>query len=374
MIRVFEPWISFSNIVEVNKALFKNQISGSSIYVKKFEDEFKKLIGMEHSVAVSNGSDALDLSFQALNLTNDDEVILPSFSIISCLSSIIRSGAKPVFADVSIETSNITLDEIKRVRTKNTKAVLVVHTYGLPADIDQIKDYCTENSLTLIEDTAEAHGMMFEGKYCGSFGDISTFSFYANKHITSGEGGMIMTNSKKIFQTLQQMRNLDFNNERRFVHNKFYWNSRLSGLQAALAYSQIKNISKVIYKKQQQAALYDSLLSQNKEISIPIKNYRGTENNYWVYGIVLKTPNLRDKLIENLYNNGVESRPFFWPLHLQPAYLNSNNAENIELINSEYLGKNGLYLPTGAHINKKVQKKIVNILEKNIEELINDDL
>ena len=188
MIRVFEPWISFSNIVEVNKALFKNQLSGSSIYVKKFEDEFKKFIGMEHSVAVSNGSDALDLSFQALNLTKDDEVILPSFSIISCLSSIIRSGAKPVFADVSIETSNITLDEIKRVRTKNTKAVLVVHTYGLPADIDQIKDYCTENSLTLIEDTAEAHGMMFEGKYCGSFGDISTFSFYANKHITSGEG------------------------------------------------------------------------------------------------------------------------------------------------------------------------------------------
>jgi perosamine synthetase len=374
MIRVFEPWISFSNIVEVNKALFKNQISGSSIYVKKFEDEFKKFIGMEHSVAVSNGSDALDLSFQALNLTKDDEVILPSFSIISCLSSIIRSGAKPVFADVSIETSNITLDEIKRVRTKNTKAVLVVHTYGLPADIDQIKDYCTENSLTLIEDTAEAHGMMFEGKYCGSFGDISTFSFYANKHITSGEGGMIMTNSKKIFQTLQQMRNLDFNNERRFVHNKFYWNSRLSGLQAALAYSQIKNISKVIYKKQQQAAIYDSLLSQIKEISIPIKSYRGTENNYWVYGIVLKTPNLRDKLIENLYNNGVESRPFFWPLHLQPAYLNSNNAENIELINSEYLGKNGLYLPMGAHINKKIQKKIVNILEKNIEELINDDL
>jgi len=374
MIRVFEPWISFSNIVEVNKALFKNQISGSSIYVKKFEDEFKKFIGMEHSVAVSNGSDALDLSFQALNLTKDDEVILPSFSIISCLSSIIRSGAKPVFADVSIETSNITLDEIKRVRTKNTKAVLVVHTYGLPADIDQIKDYCTENSLTLIEDTAEAHGMMFEGKYCGSFGDISTFSFYANKHITSGEGGMIMTNSKKIFQTLQQMRNLDFNNERRFVHNKFYWNSRLSGLQAALAYSQIKNISKVIYKKQQQAAIYDSLLSQIKEISIPIKSYRGTENNYWVYGIVLKTPNLRDKLIENLYNNGVESRPFFWPLHLQPAYLNSNNAENIELINSEYLGKNGLYLPMGAHINKKIQKKIVNILEKNIEELIKDDL
>ena len=374
MISVFEPWISFSNIVEVNKALFKNQISGSSIYVKKFEDEFKKFIGMEHSVAVSNGSDALDLSFQALNLTKDDEVILPSFSIISCLSSIIRSGAKPVFADVSIETSNITLDEIKRVRTKNTKAVLVVHTYGLPADIDQIKDYCTENSLTLIEDTAEAHGMMFEGKYCGSFGDISTFSFYANKHITSGEGGMIMTNSKKIFQTLQQMRNLDFNNERRFVHNKFYWNSRLSGLQAALAYSQIKNISKVIYKKQQQAAIYDSLLSQIKEISIPIKSYRGTENNYWIYGIVLKTPNLRDKLIEHLYNNGVESRPFFWPLHLQPAYLNSNNAENIELINSEYLGKNGLYLPMGAHINKKIQKKIVNILEKNIEELINNDL
>ena len=374
MISVFSPRLSFTEKVAVFKSVLKNDISGTSPVVGKFEEEIAKKFDRKYAVAVSNGSVALDVALNTLDLKKGDEVIVPSFTIISCLSAIIRTGATPVFCDVDENTWNMTLELTEKKVTQNTKAILMVHLYGLAAEATKIENFCNENNLILIEDAAEAHGQIVDNKKCGSFGSVSTFSFYANKHITSGEGGMIMTNSKKIFQTLQQMRNLDFNNERRFVHNKFYWNSRLSGLQAALAYSQIKNISKVIYKKQQQAVIYDSLLSQIKEISIPIKSYRGTENNYWVYGIVLKTPNLRDKLIENLYNNGVESRPFFWPLHLQPAYLNSNNAENIELINSEYLGKNGLYLPMGAHINKKIQKKIVNILEKNIEELINDDL
>ena len=165
MIRVFEPWISFPNIVEVNKALFQKQISGSSKYVSKFEEKFSNKIGMSYGVAVSNGSVALDLAMQTLELNEDDEIILPSFSIISCLASVIRANVKPIFADVDINTWNITLSEIKKLKTPKTKAVLVVHTYGLPAEIEKIQKYCFENNLILIEDTAEAHGIKINNKF-----------------------------------------------------------------------------------------------------------------------------------------------------------------------------------------------------------------
>ena len=369
MIRVFEPWISFPNILEVNKALFQKQISGSSNYVSKFEEKFSNKIGMSYGVAVSNGSVALDLAMQTLELSEDDEVILPSFSIISCLTSIIRAGVKPIFADVDINTWNISLSQIKKLKTSKTKAVLVVHTYGLPAEIDKIQKYCSENNLILIEDTAEAHGIKVNNKFCGSFSDLSTFSFYANKHVTSGEGGIVLTNNENTYQKLIKMRNLDFDNKRRFVHDNFYWNYRISGLQAALAYSQIDSVDKIIKKKQQQGTYYNSLLSDNRDLNIPKKNYGGVDNNYWVYGIVLKNSGIRDALMTSLYKKGIETRPFFWPLHLQPAYLSKYRSDKVSLPNAEKLGNDGLYLPMGAHIKKNTQKFIVNSLESSLKEL-----
>ena len=370
MIRVFEPWISISDILEVNRALFQKQISGTSEYVSKFEEKFSYKIGMQYGVAVSNGSVALDLAMQTLELKEDDEVILPSFAIISCLASIIRTGAKPIFADVDINTWNITLSQINKLKTSKTKAVLVVHTYGLPVEIDKIQKYCTENGLILIEDTAEAHGIKINNKYCGSFSDISTFSFYANKHVTSGEGGIVLTNKKSIYQKLIKMRNLDFDNKRRFYHDNFYWNYRISGLQAALAYSQIDKVDKIIKKKQQQGTFYSSLLNDNKDLNIPLKSFINVNNNYWVYGIVLNKSGIRDELISLLYNKGIETRPFFWPLHLQPAYLSKFKSAALSLPNSEKLGNDGLYLPMGAHINKKTQKFIVRTLEASLKEIL----
>ena len=369
MIRVFEPWTSPSNVLEVNKALIKKQISGSSTYIGKLEEKFKQFIGMKYGIAVSNGSVALDLALQTLDLDENDEIILPAFSIISCLSSIIRTGAKPVFSDVDKKTWNITLDEIKKLKSSRTKGVLVVHTYGLPAEIDEISKYCKENNLFLIEDTAEAHGIKIGDRYCGSYGDLSTFSFYANKHITSGEGGMILTNNKDFYKKINQMRNLDFKASNRFVHDNFYWNYRISGLQAALAFSQIDNVEKIIKKKQQQAQVYNDLFKNNAEIITPEKSFREIKNNYWVYGIVLKKDDIRDELMESLYKKNIETRPFFWPLHLQPAYREQVSEEIASLPVSENLGKNGLYLPMGAHINKKIQTKIVKSLEDTLAEL-----
>ena len=369
MIRVFEPWTSPSDVLEVNKALIKKQISGSSTYIGKLEEKFTQFIGMKYGIAVSNGSVALDLALQTLDLDENDEIILPAFSIISCLSSIIRTGAKPVFSDVDKKTWNITLDEIKKYKSSRTKGVLVVHTYGLPAEIDEISKYCKENDLFLIEDAAEAHGIKIGNKYCGSYGDLSTFSFYANKHITSGEGGMILTNNKDFYKKIIQMRNLDFKASNRFVHDNFYWNYRISGLQAALAFSQIDNVEKIIKKKQQQARVYNELFKNNAEIITPEKSFREIKNNYWVYGIVLKEDGIRDELMESLYKKNIETRPFFWPLHLQPAFREQVSEDIAPLPVSENLGKNGLYLPMGAHINKKIQTKIVKSIEDTLAEI-----
>ena len=269
----------------------------------------------------------------------------------------------------------MTLDNVKEKVTKNTKAILAVHTYGLPCDIEKISEFCTENSITLIEDSAEAHGIFVNDKLCGTFGDFATFSFYANKHITAGEGGMILSKDKDNYSKFLQMRNLDFTKINRFKTNNLYWNSRLGGLQAALGYSQIKNktYEKIILKKKKQGYFYNELLSKYSDyFYLPLKQVNDVNNNYWVYGLVLKSPGLRDKLLELLMNDNIESRPFFWPLHQQPSYEN-NYEETFHLPNSEYLGKNGFYIPLGSHMSKKKQKYVVSRLVFNIEKLLEND-
>lgn len=376
MIRVFQPWIFIKDYIHLFYALFDKQISGTSKYVLKFENRFKEMHNAKYAVAVSNGSVALDLALNSLSLQKDDEVILPSFTIVSCLSAVIRSGAVPVFCDVSREHWNMTLNDIKRVHTAKTKAILNVHTYGLPSEIKEIKEYCLMNNIYLIEDSAEAHGIKYENQYCGTYGDISTFSFYANKHITSGEGGMVMTNNHDSYKKLLKMRNLDFDNSRRFIHENMYWNYRVGGLQAALGYSQIGSLKKVINNKQKQGKQYAKLLETYSNLfQLPSIKFKNVDNNYWVFGIVLKHPDIRDQLIENLLLAGIETRPFFWPLHLQPFYLDNFEIIERNLSNSEYLGKNGLYLPMGSHITSRKQKIIVNkvvnetikLIEKNYE-------
>ena len=369
MIPVFKPKIDFSDIRSVLKALIGNNISGTSPVVKEFENNFSKKFSRDYGVSVSNGSVALDVALKVLNLKENDEVIVPSFTIISCLSAIIRSGAKPIFCDVDPQSWNMTLQNVKDSFSTKTKAVLVVHTYGLVADIKRISDFCKDNSLFLIEDAAEAHGQKIDKQFCGSFGDVSTFSFYANKHITTGEGGILLTDSKNFYEEAKKIRNLDFDNKKRFQHENLYWNYRLSGLQAALGNSQIKKLDKTINFKIKQGNYYRYLLSDALDfIELPLEEHNGTLNHYWVFGILLKKENVRDKLIEELLKEGIETRPFFWPLHLQPV-IKDISKENKNLIISEKLGRNGLYIPTGRHITPKLQKKIVKILLEKLREI-----
>ncbi len=244
MLRVFEPSLTWNDKFTVLKTLYKNNISGQSPSVYKFEEACANKFDRKYGISVSNGSVALDIALQSLDLKEDDEVILPSFTIISCLAAIVRTGAKPIFCDVDSKTWNMRLEDIEKVYTSKTRAVLIVHTYGLTAEATKISNYCKENDLILIEDAAEAHGQVENDKKCGSFGLISSLSFYANKHVTTGEGGMVMTNSDKYASTLRQMRNLDFTPENRFQHDNFYWNYRLGRNSSSFRFISTRQSSK----------------------------------------------------------------------------------------------------------------------------------
>lgn len=359
MIRVFEPKIESDDIKEIGKSLTESNISGTSPIVREFETKLAKKFDRKYAVALTNGSAALDVAFNLYQFKKSDEVIIPSFTIISCLSAVIRSGAKPVFCDVDPITWNMTLENVKAVISKNTKAVLMVHTYGLTADAKKIQNFCKKNNLILIEDAAEAHGQTESGLKCGSFGQVSTMSFYANKHITTGEGGAILTNSKDKYNLANQIINLDFNNSSRFKHKNFYWNYRLSGIQASLGISQLKKLEKTIKNKVVQGTYYNLLLEDHKDkVSVQpmIKNM--TKNHFWVFGILLNKKNIRDKVMSKLLDKKIETRPFFWPLHLQPALENKYKSKVKNLNISENLGKNGLYIPIGTHVSKQDQEYI----------------
>jgi len=375
MIRVFKPWISIADLITVMKALIKKEISGASSYVKKFENEFSSQHNNLYATAVANGSVALDLVLRNLNLKEDDEIIIPSLTIVSCLSAISRTKAQPVFCDVDFDTWNMTLEDVKEKVSSKTKAIIAVHTYGLPCEIKEISEYCKENSIILIEDAAEAHNIFVGDNLCGTFGDFSVFSFYANKHITSGEGGMILTKSKDSHLKFLQMRNLDFSVSNRFKVENFYWNYRIGGLQSALGYSQIKNgtYKKIIRKKQKQGKNYNFFLKNSEQyFYLPKIESKGVKNNYWVYGLVLKKPGIRDQLLKLMLDDNIECRPFFWPLNNQPAYKKMYK-QGFNLKNSEYLGLNGFYIPLGSHINKKKQLFIVNKLLHNTKLLFEND-
>lgn len=363
MIKVFEPRLTLSDKFSVLKTLFENNISGTSPVVEKFERKLATEFDRKHSISVANGSVALDLAFQALDLQDGDEVIVPSFTIISCLSAILRTKATPVFCDVDEKTWNMSLNNVKDKFSNKTRVVLMVHTYGLTADAIKISEFCKDNNIILVEDSAESHGQTVDGTKCGSFGLISTLSFYSNKHITTGEGGALLTDSNLIKEKIIQMRNLDFTNKERFNHENLYWNYRIGGMQAALGISQIDQMSSVIENKIKQGKYYLKLFENyGDKVNLPLLNSDQSINNFWVFGITLKKTEIRDKVIESLLKNNIETRPFFWPLHLQKYLLTKTNYVPESLPVSEKLGRDGLYIPIGSHINKKTQQEIAKTL------------
>ena len=347
MIPVNRPLLTGNERKYLLEAIESNWISSDGPFVDKFEQNFSKSVNRKYGIAVANGTAALEISVKALGITADQEVIIPTFTIISCALSLLRNGAKPIFVDCHPDTWNMNVAEIESKINSKTVAIMPVHIYGLPVDMNPLIKIAEKYGLAIIEDAAEAHGQTYFGRPCGSFGDVSTFSFYANKHVTTGEGGMIVTDDFAIAEKCRKLRNLSFEPEKRFIHYELGWNYRMTNLQAAVGLAQLENIDSTLSRKKNLGLKYRNLLQGSDFIQNPISQSEGYENNYWVYGIVLK-PELNQnalQIMEKLKIQGIGTRPFFWPMHKQPI-LSEFASGNLPV--SEKISVNGFYLPSGV--------------------------
>ncbi len=370
-IPVNEPLIGEREKELVNECLNTGWVSSEGPFVEEFEEKFSNLVNRKFGISCSNGTAALEIAVKALNIGPGDEVILPSFTIISCSNAIVKCGAKPIPVDVNPETWTMEIDQVNSAINSKTKAIMAVHIYGLPVDIDPLINLAKLHNLFLIEDAAEMIGGDYKGKPCGSFGDISTVSFYPNKTITTGEGGMILTNDKNIAQRCSSLRNLCFQPEKRFVHEEIGWNYRMSNIQAALGLAQLERIREIIKKKIWIGQLYDELLGDIDQFNTQSKVQPYSRNIYWVYGITVKKDfGNSEKIRSCLSKFKIGSRPFFYPIHLQPIYLKMNIfKKNLSLPVSEFLYEQGFYIPSGIALNEEQIRSVSYILKKIIREI-----
>ncbi|MCS4054127.1 DegT/DnrJ/EryC1/StrS family aminotransferase [Salinibacter ruber] len=333
-------------------------VSSGGAFVSEFEEEMAARVDRQHGIAVANGSAALDVAVRALDLDPGAEVILPTFTIISCASAVVRAGATPVLADCDPETWNMTANQVAEKITPRTEAIMVVHIYGLPVDMEPIMALADEHDLHVIEDAAEVHGQTYHDYPCGSFGDLSTFSFYPNKHITTGEGGMVVTDDDDLAERCRSLRNLCFQSERRFVHEEMGWNYRMSNVQAALGVAQLERLDEVVEKKRAIGRRYDELLSDVPGIQQPLPATDYAENIYWVYGLVLDdhVPFDAAEAMDRLDDQRIGTRPFFWPMHEQPVFREQGLFEHDRHPVAERIARRGFYVPSGlALTNEQIE-------------------
>lgn len=347
MIPVSRPVVTDQDVDAVATILRQGFVSGDAPIVGEFERDFSDAVSRRHGIAVANGSVALDLAIHALDLKPGDEVIVPSFTIASCLFAILRSKATPVFSDVDPHTWSLSAETIRPLISNRTRALLLVHIYGLPVDMDPVIALCAQHDITIIEDAAEAHTVRYNDRVCGSFGRASTFSFYANKAITCGEGGMIVTDDDDFALRIRSLRNLSFLPAPgpRFVHEEIGWNVRMSALQAALGKSQLTRMDAVTQEKRRIGLRYASLLAGDPRIQMQPTETAYSQNMFWVVGTLLKQRDAKE-VATKLREHGVDSRPFFYPLHRQPVLEKFGLQQQAALPVSEQLGAHGLYLPS----------------------------
>jgi perosamine synthetase len=324
-------------------------ISSEGPFVARFEEQFSARVGRKHGIAVANGSVALDAAVAALCLGPGDEVILPTSTIISCAAAIVRAGAKPVLVDCDPRTWNMDVGQVETRITPRTRAIMAVHIFGLPVDMDPLLALARKHGLKLIEDAAEVIGQTYRGRPCGSFGELSTFSFYPNKHVTTGEGGMLVADDPALAARCRSLRNLCFKPEQRFVHDELGWNFRLTNLQAALGVAQLERLDKSVATKRRMGARYTELLSATRGLQLPVPSLPYADNVYWVYGLVLEedVPFDAKEAMARLGKLGIGTRPFFWPMHEQPVLRRMGLFEGEHYPAAERIARRGFYIPSG---------------------------
>ncbi len=367
MIPVFEPEIGEDEIELVVDALRKGEISGSfGGYIPRFEEEFARFCGAKHGVAVTSGTTALEIAVAAAGVGAGDEVLISACTNIATALAVFRNNAISVPVDSEPETWNLDLDRIESLITPRTKAIIPVHIYGHPVDMDRLGQIAKKHGLVVIEDAAEAHGAEVRGKRVGGLSDMGCFSFYANKIITTGEGGMVTTNDDALAKKLRLLRNLAFG-QPRFHHEIAGYNFRMTGMQAALGVAQLKKIDRFIEDRRRIARTYNEHLAGITELQLPVE-LPWAKNVYWMYAVVFRPSGSqrRDEMLDFLRKEGIDTRTMFCPMNMQPFLKTQPGFREIACPLAENLWANGFYLPSSSTVTEADVIKIAGAIKQYV--------
>lgn len=361
-IPVAEPELKGKELEYVVRCIETGWVSSMGEFVEKFEEEFAKFCQAKYAVSTANGTVALHLALAGLGIGPKDEVIVPSLTFVATANAVVYTGAKPVFADSEAETWNIDPAEIEKKITKRTRAIIPVHLYGHPANMGPIIELAGKYNLYVIEDAAEAHGAEYKERKVGGIGKVGCFSFYGNKIITTGEGGMVVTNDKKLAERMRFLKDHAMSKERRYYHPEIGFNYRLTNIQAALGVAQLERVDNFIERKRKIASYYNELLTGTPGIVLPPEE-NWAKNVYWMYS-VLVTENsklTRDELAKRLKEQGIDSRPFFYPIHKMPPY---DKGERLPV--AERLSQQGINLPSSVKLSRTDVERVAEAIKSSV--------
>jgi perosamine synthetase len=363
MIPVCVPLLGGRELEYVQDCIATNWISSKGKYVNAFEERFASYCGVSHGIATTSGTTALHLALASLGVGPGDEVILPSFTMMSTAFAVIYCGARPVLVDAEPDTWNMNPDLIEEKITRRTKVLLPVHLYGHPCDMDPILRLARLHDLSVVEDAAEAHGAEYRRRKAGSIGDIGCFSFYANKIITCGEGGMVVTKDDAIAEKARSLKDLAFDRERRFLHTDIGYNYRMTNIQAAIGLAQLERIDEMVERRRNHAMRYNQLLAGVPGIQRPVE-MPWARNVYWMYSLLIHDEfgMGREELMKLLEERGVESRTFFFPMHEQPVFRRMKIFPDGRYPVAENLGRRGLYLPSSSGLSDDEIRYVCDVL------------
>lgn len=359
---IMQPLLNGNELAYISDCIHTGWISSQGAYVKRFEKEFSAFCGAEYAVAVSNGTVALHLALAALDIKAGDEVLVPDLTFAASINAIIYTGATPVLVDVDKTTWTISVAEIEKNITSKTKAIMPVHLYGHSSHMDEILAIAKKHNLLVIEDAAEAIGGKYKGKHVGVFGDAATFSFFGNKTITTGEGGMVFFKDKKAYEKAIVLRDHGMSKEKKYWHEYVGFNYRMTNLQAAIGCAQMERINEFIDAKRKLAGFYNEVLGETGCFILPPQESWAV-NGYWLYTALLKKDAgiSRDMLMEKMLKNGVETRPAFYPLHQMPPYRNYPTRSTFT--NADHISEQGISLPSSVNITQEELDNIRQALQ-----------
>ena len=374
MIPVNEPALTERDLELVADCVRTGWVSSAGKYIEAFEQGWAEYCGRKHGIAVSNGTTALQVAARCAGLEPGDEVIMPTFTIMSCALAVVETGARPVLVDSDPRTWCMDVDQLAAKITRRTKAVMPVHIYGHPVDMDPVLELANRHGLAIIEDAAEAHGAEYlcgretatpQWKRCGGFGALSTFSFYANKLITTGEGGMVVTDDAKIAEHARGLRNLSFLPQRRFLHHELGYNYRLTNMQAAMGVAQLERFPSIVARKREVARRYTEGLCGLSGVQLPVQEKWG-RSVYWMYGLVLGDAYDFDatEAARRLKAAGVDTRPFFLGMHSQPVLRERGLFAGEDYPVADRIAERGFYLPSGLALTDEQVDQVIDITRK----------